>query len=131
MDIFNSFATDEKKEVEGAWFDVPGGNASILVARSSNPKFSKAVVKAYEKYAKSPKNNPDVEKRQEADYIKVLAEHLLLGWKEIEYKGVPLEYSRANAEVLLAIKDFRQFVQQCSDDFDAFRLQQEEEVGNS
>lgn len=131
MDIFAAFATDEKKELEGAWFDVPGGDARILVARSNNPRYAKALVKAYEKYAKASKDSPTVEKQQENDYVRLLAEHILLGWEKVERNKKPLPYSKESAEELLRIKDFRQFVQKCSDDFDAYRVEVEEEVGNS
>ncbi|MGL4808972.1 MAG: hypothetical protein ACRC4O_09550, partial [Giesbergeria sp.] len=77
MDIFSAFATDEKKEVEGAWFDVPGGDARIKVARSSNTRYAQAVVKAYEKYKNAPKN-ATTERQQEADYNRLLAQHILL-----------------------------------------------------
>ncbi len=130
MDLFTAFATDEQREIEGAWFDVPGGDVRILVARSTNPVYTKAVVKAYEKYAKAPKN-ASTEKQQEADYIKVMAKHLLLGWENVVYKGKKMPHSEENAQTLLKMKDFRLFVQQCSDDFNAFKAANEEEVGNS
>jgi hypothetical protein len=130
MDIFSAFATDEQREIQGAWFDVPGGDARILVARSNNPIYTKAVVKAYEKYAKAPKNST-TEKQQEADYIRVMAQHLLLDWESVQYQGAALDYTKENAEMLLKIKDFRVFVQQCSDDFESFKVETEQEVGNS
>lgn len=131
MDIFKSFATDEAKEVDGAWFDVPGGDARIKVARSNNPKYAKEVVKAYEKYQKVPKVEDEIaERQQEAEYLKLLAKHILVGWEKIQFKGEELKYSVANAEMLLKIRDFRVLVQKCADDFEAFRVKQEEEVGN-
>lgn len=130
MDIFAAFATDEKKEVEGTWFDVPGGDARIKVARSSNPVYAKEVVKAYEKFAKAPKND-QTEKQQDAEYKRLLAQHILLDWENLTFKGKTLPYSVQNAEMLLAIRDFRLFVQKCSDDFDAYRAEVEEDLGNA
>ncbi len=131
MDIFKAFATDETKETQGAWFDVPGGDARVLVARSTNQKYNKAVLEAYEKYAKADKNSEETRKQQEADFDRVIAQHLLLGWQKIEYKGKPMEYSVENACTLLAHRDFRMFVQKCADDFEAYRVEIEEHVGNS
>lgn len=132
MDIFAAFATDETKENEGAWFDVPGGDARIKVARSSNPVYSKAVVKAFEKYTKAPKSNKAaIEAQQEAEYIRLMARYLLTDWENVKYKGESLPYSVENAEMLLKLRDFRLFVQTCSDDFDSFRIEVQEEVGNS
>lgn len=129
MDIFAHFATDEKKEIEGAWFDLPGDNGQILVARNTNEKYARAIVKAYERYKNA--KGVEAEKRQEREYIRLLAEHILVDWKDIEWKGQPLPYSTQNAEMVLAIKDFRIFVQKCSEDFEAFRVEVEEEVGKS
>jgi hypothetical protein len=130
MDIFAAFATDEKKEVEGAWFEVPGGDARIKVARSSNPRFAKAVVSAYEKYAKAPKNDKTTS-QQDAEYNRLLAQYVLVDWENISFQKEPLPYSVSSAERLLTIREFRLFVQKCSDDFDSFRVEQEEEVGNA
>jgi hypothetical protein len=130
MDIFSAFATDEKREVEGAWFEVPGGDARIKVARSSNQRYAQAVVKAYEKYKNAPKN-PHTERQQEADYTRLLAQYILVDWENVSFQGQELPYSVPSAEKLLSIRDFRVFVQKCSDDFDAFRVEQETETGNS
>lgn len=132
MDIYAAFATDETKENEGAWFDVPGGDARVRVARSNNPTYSKALVKAYEKYTKASKANGDaIEKQQEEEYIKLIARHILTDWTNVKFKGKALPYSVENAEKLLKIRDFRIFVQKCADDFDAYRVEIEEEVGNA
>jgi len=130
MDIFKAFATDETKEVEGAWFDVPGGDARVRVARSTNPKYARAVVDAYENLQKSKLPKAELEKKQEAAYTSLMATHLLVGWEGVQFKGKTLPYSQANAEMLLQIRDFRIFVVKCSEDFDAFRVEVEEEVGN-
>lgn len=129
MDIFASFATDEKKEVEGAWFNVPGGDARIKVARSNNERFAKAVVKAYEKYEKAP-NTPAKDAQQQAEYNQLLATYILLDWENVSFKGQALPYSIPSAQQLLSIKDFRMFVQKCADDFEAFKVEIEESVGN-
>lgn len=129
MDIFKSFATDEKREVEGAWFDVPGGDARIKVARSSNTRYAKAVVKAYEKFEKAAKN-AHTERQQEQEYNRLLAQYILVDWENVEFQGQSLPYSIPSAEKLLQIRDFRLFVQKCSDDFDAYRAEQEEDLGN-
>lgn len=130
MDIFASFATDEKKEVDGAWFDVPGGDARIKVARANNPRFSAAVVKTYEKWKNAPKGEAAT-KQQDEEYNRLLAQYVLLDWENVSFKGSPLPYSVANAEKLLSIKDFRALVQKFADEIDAYRVEVSEEVGNA
>jgi len=131
MDIFTSFATDENREIEGAWFEMPGdATARIKVARSSNQRYAKAVVKAYEKYAKVKKSEA-LEAQQEAEYNRLLAQHILVDWEGLSFKGANTPYSVAAAEKFLQIRDFRSFVQKCSEDFDAFRVEAEVEVGNA
>lgn len=130
MDLYSAFATDETKENEGAWFPVPGGDAEILVARSTNEPFMKAVSKAFEKYAKVA-DSLEVEARQEKEYRDLVARHVLKGWRNVQFRGTDYPYSFENARALMNIKDFRVFVKQCSDTFEAYKAEIETEVGNA
>ena len=107
-----------------------GGDSRIKVARSSNTRYAQAVVKAYEKFKNAPKN-ANTERQQEAEYTKLLAQYILVDWENISFQGQDLPYSVPSAEKLLSVRDFRLFVQKCSDDFDAFRVEQEVETGNA
>ena len=59
--------------------------------------------------------------------VEVLAETILLDWKNVQYEDKDLAYSRESAEMLLNIKDFRKQIMQLSDDFNAYKMVQEDD----
>jgi hypothetical protein len=130
MDIFATFATDEKLEVEGRWFDL-SKTAKVRVARSGNPQYIKLLRK------KLDENRIDLDSQgDEANdvaeklMIDVMADTILLGWEGLEFRGKPMEYSRLNARLLLQVKDFRKKVSGFSESFEAFKVKAQEELGN-
>ncbi len=131
LDIFAQFATDESLEDNGAWFEI-GGGASVLVARSGNRKYAKMLTKEVERNKKVLDLNDDAaDKKSEEIMIAVIAETILLGWKDVVFKGEALEYSVANAKKLLAVKDFRKAIGQFADDVSAFKFKEEVEQGKA
>lgn len=128
LDIFKEFATDTVKEEDGVWVGI-GGGAELLLARAGNKAYGKMLAKEYEKHKHELELKNEVsDKLSEEIMIDVLAKTVLLGWKGIEFKGKPLEYSVANGKQLLALKDFRKLVGNYADDSARYRVQQEEEV---
>jgi hypothetical protein len=130
MDIFASFATDESLENEGKWFNL-SKTAKVRVARSGNAKYVKQLRKKLEE------NRIDLDSQgdeandlAEKVMIEVLADTILVGWEGLEYRGKPMEYSRLNARILLQVKDFRKKIVGFSENFEAFKVKQEEELGN-
>lgn len=130
MDIFASFATDEKAEVEGHWFPL-SKTAKVLVARSGNPRYIKMLRK------KLDENRIDLDSQgDEANevaeklMVDVLADTILVGWEGLEFQGKQVEYSRLNARLLLQVKDFRKKIVGFSESFEAFKVKAEEELGN-
>ena len=131
LDIFAQFATDESLEDNGAWFEI-GGGASVLVARSGNRKYAKMLTKEVERNKKVLDLNDDAaDKKSEEIMIAVIAETILLGWKDVSFKGEALEYSIPNAKKLLAVKDFRKAIGQFADDVSAFKFKEEVEQGEA
>jgi hypothetical protein len=131
LDIFKQFATDDSLENNGTWFEI-GGGASLLVARNGNRKYARIISKLVEQHRKVLDLDDELsEKKNEEIMIEAMANALLLGWKNIEYKGEKLEYSVENAKKLLAIRDFRSLVMRLSDDTNAYRLKEEEEQGEA
>ena len=131
LDIFAQFATDETLEENGTWFDI-GGGARILVARSGNRKYGKLLTKEVERARKVLDLNDEVaDKKSEEIMIAVIAETILLGWKDVSFKGEALEYSIPNAKKLLAVKDFRKAIGQFADDVTAFKFKEEVEQGKA
>lgn len=130
MDIFATFATDEKLEVEGRWFDL-SKTAKVRVARSGNPLYIKRLRK------KLDENRIDLDSQgDEANevaeklMVDVMADTILLGWEGLEFRGKPMEYSPLNARLLLQVKDFRKKVSGFSESFEAFKVKAQEELGN-
>lgn len=126
MDIFNTYATDETAEKDGVWVEI--GDAKFLVARSGNPKYSKKLSKLYERNRKLLEAKDDnADRLSEELMTTVLAETILLGWEGVKFKGENLAYSTENAKMVLAFKDFRKQIVQAADDFEAYKVKQEEE----
>lgn len=124
MDIFEQYATDETKEVEGTWVD--DGDAELLIARAGNRRYTKKLLKLYDRHKKALDRKDDAaDALSDNILIEVLSETILLGWKNITLKGEPLPYTPENAQKLLAIKDFRKRVMDLSDDFDAYKVKEE------
>lgn len=130
MDIFSTFATDEKLEVEGHWFNL-SKTAKVRVARSGNPQYIKLLRK------KLDENRVDLDSQgdeanevAEKVMIDVMADTILLGWEGLEFRGKPMEYSRLNARLLLQVKDFRKKISGFSESFEAFKIKAQEELGN-
>lgn len=127
MDIYKSFSTDPQLESKGVWS--PMGDADLLIGRSGNRAFSKKFSKLYEQNQRAL----DV-KGDEADAIaeKIMCQSLagtvLLGWKNVQFDGVEMEFSVENAEKLLMIKDFRAEVTKRSDEFENYKLVKEAEL---
>jgi hypothetical protein len=116
LDIFAQYATDETLENDGVWI----GN--FLVARSGNRQYVKVLTAAVDKnkVALDVKGD-EAEKLSDKIMIDTLAESVLLGWKDVGYKGAPLEYTKANARMLLAHKDFRREVAKMAEDISSFK----------
>lgn len=126
MDIFSTYAVDESKEQNGTWMEV--GDAKFLVARAGNKAYVKQLGKEVERNQKSLDRKDDAaDALSDKIMVDVLADAILLGWENVSYKGEPLEYSKANAKMLLAHKEFRREIMKLADDFNAFKLQQEAE----
>lgn len=131
LDIFKEFATDTCKEEEGTWVGI-GGGAELLLARAGNKAYGKMLAKEYEKHKRELElKNETSDKLSEDIMIDVLAKTVLLGWKGIEFQGKPLDYSVANAKLLLGLKDFRKLVGSYADDSARYRVEMEEAVAKN
>ena len=128
LDIFEQFAADEQKEIEGVDCQI-GGGAILKVARSGNKKYARKFQQLYEKHQRTlDLKNAASDDLADQIMIAVMAETVLLGWTGIKYKGKTLPYSVDNAKMLLAVKDFRALVSKLSGDFETYRLAQKAEA---
>lgn len=126
MDIFDTYATDETREKDGVWTEI--GDAKFLVARSGNPKYARKLGKLYERNRKLLETkDANADALSERLMVDVIAETILLGWENVQFKGASLDYTLDNAKMLLAFKDFRKHIVQASEDFEAYKIKQEAE----
>jgi hypothetical protein len=127
LDIFDEFATDEKKENEGVAVDL-GGGASLLIARRDNVNYLRIVQEEADTFAVSSQglSAEDYEKADKAILTKILAGTILLGWKNLSYKGKPLPYNVKNAVMLLGHKDFRRLVMEHASDIANYKAKLED-----
>jgi hypothetical protein len=126
FDIFDNYATDEKKEIEGIDHEI-GGGATIKVARANNLNYLKAVQKASDAVAEANGlSEDDTNELDQEEYRKVLATTILMGWDKLSYKGKEIKYSVKNAMMLLKHKDFRVAVMRLASKDDGYRLARED-----
>lgn len=131
LDVFATYATDAKKEIEGVWKDLPG-DAKVLVARAGNRAYAKALeVEVKQHKHELDKKDANADKVAEEMLISVMASTVLLGWSGISFKGKKLPYSVDNAKTLLQVKDFRQLIANLADDIDNFKAEAEEEAAKN
>ncbi|VTU32279.1 hypothetical protein H4CHR_02980 [Variovorax sp. PBS-H4] len=131
MDIFETFATDPKLELEGALLPLDSKGAKVLVARAGNDNYIRLLRKKLEAanldLASTSKED---EAAAEALFIEVQAQTILLGWEGLKFKGDTLPYSVENARILLSVKDFRRKIEALSQNFDNFKAKAEKALGN-
>lgn len=138
FDIFDTFATDENLENNGAIFPL-GKDSSLLIARAGNRKYSRAITKSVENRKveldmagadASDADNDAAAAVSDEIMVDVMARTILLGWTNLTFKKVEMgEYTVEKAKKLLAIKDFRKYVATFSDQMEAYKLKEEAEAG--
>lgn len=143
MNIFDAYSTDLNAEEKGRWFE--NGDVEFLIARSGNRAYNDMIQTQFtaHKHTLDQKDTPEAraagQARAEQIQTMVMSRTVLLGWrglpkkdaegKVIEVDGAPvlgqligrkgeaLTYSVAAAAAVLALKDFRAWVNGKSDDF--------------
>lgn len=145
MDIFDQYAADPAKELEGVW-DVLGTDpktqkvARILVARSGNKRHGKVITQLYEANKSTlDLKNDDADAKGEEITIEAMAKGVFLGWEGLSFKKEPVPDSATLsaeerlkwAKKLLAVKDFRARVQRVAEDFQKYKAVQDEEAAGN
>lgn len=142
MDIFDTYATDPSLELEGVWHtigpatrktedgeDDPESAPQILVARMGNKRHGRLVQQQYEanKTLLDTKGD-EADARGEEITIDTMAKGVLLGWKNLSFKGRKLDdaWNIKDAKALLGVKDFRDDVTKRSNDAAKYHAKQEE-----
>lgn len=128
-----SIAVDPDKVSKGSWVDFMG--AKFLVARYNNREAEAArAVAMHELYTelmkKEEPSDQDQKKLQDIQ-VRVMADHVLLGWKNLSLDGKTLKYSHDKAYEILSNEEFQDlynFVWQESFKRENFVNQQDQEI---
>lgn len=127
FDLKRAFEVDSRKEIDGVWQEL-GNGAAILVARLGNPNFRKAynrIPNATRKMIENETLENDVGNKI---YAGVIADTVLLDWKNILLDGKQFKYTRENAiKVLLDYPQFQNLVLELSQSLELFRTEELEE----
>ena len=124
LDIFAEFAVDDG----GVW--VPyAGDVEFLIARANNAKFRRRISYFYEKHRRLLDGKGEAAEAKSNEIMAtVMAETVLMGWKgKVKFQGQVLEYSKPNAEKLLAVAPFREWVSKMANDEHAYKIVKDEE----
>ena len=106
-DLAKNYATDKTAEQEGVWEPLADG-IEIKVARIGNPNYQRIYEREIKPYRAQVDRGLMADEKFTEIIIKVLAEAVLLDWKNIEYEGKKLPYNRDNAiRILTELPDFR------------------------
>lgn len=129
LDVFKKYAVNLDAEVDGVWRHLHG--ADFLIARSGNKNFNKALTEAYEKNREALEAGGDkADELAEQVMLGVMADTVILDWKNVGLKGKELPYSRENVIKLLSmpeLRDFRIEIMNLAEDAEAYRLKEEAE----
>lgn len=130
MDVFSTYATDEKAEVEGKWFPL-SKTAKVLVARNGNQRYQAAFRKKLADHEMDLNTGtPEADKLAEEILVDVMAETILLGWEGLSFQGQAVSYSREMAKTMLRVKDWRRRINAIADSLENYRIQAEEAAKN-
>lgn len=125
MDIRKAFAVDKSKELDGVWVQLDA-DTRILVARLGNERYRKVLREGMAPYRKAIKADTLSEDVQDKIMVDALVEGVLLDWEGMAENGKTLPYSKDTARRLLsdpALKDFRDFVVEVSNEQSLFKEQ--------
>ena len=122
MDL-RSYKTDLTVSEEGVWVDM-GEGCSLLIARKGNQKFAKRLKSLIKPYQRQIDMNTMADDLANKLLAEAMAYGILLDWKGLKLDGKEIKYSEKAAAELLndpTLIDFRNAVDQLSEDREAFR----------
>lgn len=131
LDIFAEYAVDPKAEQEGRWFPF-GSGSRVLVARANNSAYVRMLTARYDQfqYELSKKDTEEDLQNAKARSNKIMAEvmahTILLGFEGMGYQKKPIEYSVANAQMMLQHEEFQKAISNLAADFRNYRFEVEE-----
>lgn len=150
FDIFDKYATDPNKELEGVWRVIgpalrtkedgspdPDSAPALKVARQGNKRHGRIITQLWESNEDVLKAKDDAaEARGEEVTVEAMSKGILLGWKNITFKGVAYPDAGTEASTLtpeerlklakelLMVKDFREAVTRLSNERESYLIKQ-------
>ncbi len=133
MDFYNRWATNAIHEAQGKPFTKEfGGKCSLLIARSNNPAYTRMLAEQFDIHKEVLEDKSSQAAKDAAQALNdkvvifIMARTILLNWTgDVKYQGNNLPYSVENAELLLALPEFRNKVAGLAGDFNNYRMVQE------
>lgn len=136
FDIFDQFATDPSKELDGVWHIVGAAlnpeapederkYPRIKVARSANKRHSRIITALWEANKTTLDGKDEAaEVKGEEITIQAMAEGILVNWENLTFKKRKLEdgWNIADAKAMLSVKDFREKVNKHANTFADYRI---------
>lgn len=133
MDL-SQFETDRQLEADGVWVDIGDEDGTqLLIARIGNPNFNRLLRNRMKPHRNLLQRDALPIETQEKILNEVMSETILLGWKNLKYKGKKVNFSTDRAlELISEIPDFRELVMEVANSMETFRIvEAEEDVKNS
>lgn len=128
MDL-KEFETDESLELDGVWVDIGDDDETqLLVARVGNPTFNRMIRQRMKPFKNLIQRDRLPASTQEKILTEVMAECILLDWKNLKHNGKTVKYSSATAlKLMTSIKDFRELVTEIANSMETFMKEEEAE----
>jgi hypothetical protein len=139
MDVLKDFGVDVKKVQEGVWVnlitrepieeaEIGTEISAVLVARAGNRKFTQ---KYADRLMKSKGRRTIEDERDLKMRAEVIAETVVLDWRNLKANGEPWPYSKANMVKVVVDEtyaDFFEILMTIAQDASYFKLETEEAV---
>lgn len=124
-DFGKTFGIDQEKATGGVWFPVADGH--VLIARMNNPNFKKILRKKTELFQVRMAKSNLTDEENETILNEVMAEAIVLDWKNFTDGGKKVPYSSGAAlKLLTKYEEFRSFVAENSQRMDVFKTQSDQ-----
>jgi hypothetical protein len=122
MDLAKEYGTDPRKEDEGVWHEIRGGQ--FLLKRINNPEWRKRVFRQA-RQARGRRRSDE----QDDMTIDLLVNTVILDWKDVEEKGQPLEFSKVECKnILIKYPDLMDEIVDRASDIEAYQKELDEEI---
>ncbi len=132
MDL-SAFRTSRRRELEGTWVPLDGAEdgASIKLARVGNPKYRELMQTRLKPFRRAMRAGTLPDDTLERVTTEVLADSVVLDWRNLLLDGEKIPYSRDATIRLLSdpdLRDFRDFIVEAASDIAHYREQDLEDA---